>query len=668
MRTKIEAKNSSHSRKAESPFFSNGNRSSFFQQSNLQNMQFQQKNEVEEPVQAQLEEEEEPIQTIHQESAVQFQVEEEEEMVQPKSEQGINRDNIHRVARKGFLGNPVSYPFFSRIQEFFGNHNISGIQAYGGSGSESANRQLGSLAFAAGNKVAFRGTPNLHTAAHEAAHVVQQKKGVNLKSGIGKKGDVYEQHADAVAELVVNGKSAESLLSKSPTGNSGSYSDSLQFTVSSASVDLGQFWDMHVNPGTHPGENAGNRGFGRQVRSFQRLHGRSTHQEGGQRIVDINDRGLTATSNLNDSEQIEAPSADGPREWDITLVTHELFDPSPQLADVMQGAIGDCYLLATLQAMAARPGGRIQLTNAVNEVESGYSVEFFRPRIVGGQALVDPNSKIRVSIGRGYNPRGVQLRETSENMSDADARQLLINNGYGGQLQEGDNITVWWTKRIVWPWAIERAYASVAGGYGRIEGGYSALPIMVLTGEVAHHIFNFTTLSEAQLASALNALAGLVDSDSIITAATYANLNTIYSNLFFVQSADDTNGLRISGVDGVRTGWIPWDHVYDYIADFIIMDPFGYSEGRPLFSTKSDFSDWQQALIDASARSGVMISGRFTTLCLGQGLILVPAHEYSVTAVSSSGAQSSNPWAVLHPGLVRPAQLKRAFSRLTFKA
>ena len=72
-----------------------------------------------------------------------------------------------------------------------------------------------SLAYTVGSKVAFKNSPSLHTAAHEAAHVVQQRKGVSLKTGVGQRGDVYEQHADAVANRVVQGKSAEHLLKNS---------------------------------------------------------------------------------------------------------------------------------------------------------------------------------------------------------------------------------------------------------------------------------------------------------------------------------------------------------------------------------------------------------------------------------------------------------------------
>ena len=66
-----------------------------------------------------------------------------------------------------------------------------------------------------GNNVAFAQTPDLHLAAHEAAHVVQQRQGVSLSTGVGQVGDSYERHADAVADRVVAGQSATDLLGTS---------------------------------------------------------------------------------------------------------------------------------------------------------------------------------------------------------------------------------------------------------------------------------------------------------------------------------------------------------------------------------------------------------------------------------------------------------------------
>lgn len=120
----------------------------------------------------------------------------------------------HADAARGIQGSGGKLPHGDAIQKSFGRHDVGQIQAHVGGGAEKANEALGSQAYASGQHVAFKGGPDLHTAAHEAAHVVQQKAGVSLKGGIGEKGDKYEQHADQVADAVVQGKSAEGLLDK----------------------------------------------------------------------------------------------------------------------------------------------------------------------------------------------------------------------------------------------------------------------------------------------------------------------------------------------------------------------------------------------------------------------------------------------------------------------
>ncbi len=126
---------------------------------------------------------------------------------------------VKAAAARGISGSGGSLPFASQIQASFGSHDVSSIQAHTGSSASSANKAMGSNAFATGNHVAFKGTPDLHTAAHEAAHVVQQRAGVNLPSGVGKAGDSYERHADSVADAVVQGKSASPLLDPFTGGN-----------------------------------------------------------------------------------------------------------------------------------------------------------------------------------------------------------------------------------------------------------------------------------------------------------------------------------------------------------------------------------------------------------------------------------------------------------------
>jgi len=120
---------------------------------------------------------------------------------------------LHETAKAGIAGGGGPLPHVDIIQQSFGRHDVSGVRAHTGGAAAAASAQMGAEAYATGNDVAFGGgSPSLHTAAHEAAHVVQQRGGVQLKGGVGETGDTYEQHADVVADRVVQGKSAESLL------------------------------------------------------------------------------------------------------------------------------------------------------------------------------------------------------------------------------------------------------------------------------------------------------------------------------------------------------------------------------------------------------------------------------------------------------------------------
>lgn len=129
------------------------------------------------------------------------------------------------LAREGTKGGGGKLPYYDIIQRAFGRHDVSDVGAVvGGAGGDSA-KAMGAEAFATGDKVAFQGAPDLHTAAHEAAHVVQQRAGVRKPGGVGTPGDAHERHADAVADLVVQGRSAEALLDEGVGGTQGTAKD-----------------------------------------------------------------------------------------------------------------------------------------------------------------------------------------------------------------------------------------------------------------------------------------------------------------------------------------------------------------------------------------------------------------------------------------------------------
>ncbi len=125
---------------------------------------------------------------------------------------------IHGLASQGVAQASQSMPGLERIQSSFGRHDVSDVRVQVGGPAQQASEGMGARAFTVGNRVGFKSEPDLHLAAHEAAHVVQQRRGVRLKDGVGRQGDRYEQQADTVADRVVAHQSAEDLLDQNDGG------------------------------------------------------------------------------------------------------------------------------------------------------------------------------------------------------------------------------------------------------------------------------------------------------------------------------------------------------------------------------------------------------------------------------------------------------------------
>ncbi|MFT6160272.1 MAG: hypothetical protein ACJARS_000489 [bacterium] len=176
----------------------------------------------EEEEELQMEEEEEELQMEEEEEELQMkadggavQMEEEEEELQMKTDPlQADAGTVSKpaLANAGLKGASGSLPHAGAIQEAFGSHDIRGVSAAVGGDAATAGKKMGAKAFAKGNRIGFKRQPDLRLAAHEAAHTVQQEGGISIAGGVGTKGDVHEKHADAVADAVVAGKSAEPLL------------------------------------------------------------------------------------------------------------------------------------------------------------------------------------------------------------------------------------------------------------------------------------------------------------------------------------------------------------------------------------------------------------------------------------------------------------------------
>jgi hypothetical protein len=154
--------------------------------------------------------------------------------------QAQDNGRVHAAAARGTSGPSTELPYRERIQDLFGRHDVSKVQAHVGGAAAQGAAAMGAEAFATGDHVAFARAPDLHTAAHEAAHVVQQRAGVQLKGGVGQVGDKYESHADAVADSVVRGDSAEALLDQfAPDGKGASSGGGVQMAGHSGVMIFG---------------------------------------------------------------------------------------------------------------------------------------------------------------------------------------------------------------------------------------------------------------------------------------------------------------------------------------------------------------------------------------------------------------------------------------------
>ena len=123
----------------------------------------------------------------------------------------------HTIAAAGLSDDGRLLTHVDTIQRAFGHHDVSQMREHTGPAARTSAEVLGAHAYSSNGRVAFADTPDLYTQAHEAAHAVQQtalRNGLQLKGGVGAEGDKYEQHADMVANAVVQGKSAETILDR----------------------------------------------------------------------------------------------------------------------------------------------------------------------------------------------------------------------------------------------------------------------------------------------------------------------------------------------------------------------------------------------------------------------------------------------------------------------
>ena len=120
---------------------------------------------------------------------------------------------VDDVAQDGTKGGGERLPYLARLEQAFGSRqDLASMRAHYGDDSAAACDTMGADAYATGSSIAFRSAPSLWLAAHEAAHVVQQRHGLRPAAALDAPDDGLERQADAVADRVAAGGSARELL------------------------------------------------------------------------------------------------------------------------------------------------------------------------------------------------------------------------------------------------------------------------------------------------------------------------------------------------------------------------------------------------------------------------------------------------------------------------
>ncbi len=144
-----------------------------------------------------------------------------------------NPHAIHQHAIAGVQGHGTKLPYYEKIQRAFPQHDLSTIQTFTGSSAKIACNNINAKAYATKNSIAFDNAhPDLHTVAHEAVHLLQQREGVQLNNGVSQVGDAYEQQADSIANKIVNNQSIADPQFATSSSNPSSSSNAVQLTIS----------------------------------------------------------------------------------------------------------------------------------------------------------------------------------------------------------------------------------------------------------------------------------------------------------------------------------------------------------------------------------------------------------------------------------------------------
>ena len=363
-------------------------------------------------------------------------------------------------------------------------------------------------------------------------------------------------------------------------------------------------------------------------------------------------------------------------------IPEAFYKGTPDIDDVIQGNLGDCYLLATLVGMANTAGGRARLVEIVNKNGASHTVDFVGLKQGEDQSLsVDDSSRVRVLVSP-QRDDGVELREREAQCFELDHKQgrAMIKHHGGRPVRKGGNLWAQASRTlsgmqnerapvhtvrvnrniaILWPWLIEKAYAAIGGGYERIgSGGYTNVAMLALMGTDSTCVDSQTwkheegewkteLLPPEQISMIFKSANARIRQGGVVTISTRSvegmHERGVMDDLWKVRSADEQGIV----VKMEKDQFYSWDNLGDYLNPFIQVEK---ADGSLRAVDPKKVSEEDKEALIAAVNAGRIVEVSSKTYLHEQGLKLVPGHAYTVLSVSSRGLEVHNPWGSYQPG------------------
>ncbi|MCP4867125.1 MAG: hypothetical protein GY898_00220 [Proteobacteria bacterium] len=310
-----------------------------------------------------------------------------------------------------------------------------------------------------------------------------------------------------------------------------------------------------------------------------------------------------------------------PQDYDFTEAVGKAFDGKPNAEQAMQGAIGDCYLIAAMGALASTAGGQAKLMSMVSPhgVASSYKVTFSEEQRDGSFKPVN------VSVDAWMPTSGGKFKYALNGKPAADG------------------------KTPIWAPIIEKAYAQWKGGYEEIGGGGSPGGAM---SEMAGVDVSYNSISSIRDDKTLtDAIKDNIANGKSMTAATKSKLGKTNESAFSGSGA----GPYTASLDNVVV------ERSVKITDKEGAAPDVHDDGKGKLTAGGKDAgtvDYKKAKFNLTyPETGPGKPDDLTLACdvkywLNRSPDIVANHAYVVKGATDDAVELHNPWGSYHPGKV----------------